>query len=83
MAAQDPEAEIRAADEYTGLVILACLALLSPMRLWASRAEHRRAAVRLAGVVERVAMWAFLALLAVLALHWATGFDPLRWFAPG
>lgn len=71
--AWDPEATIREADEYSGLVIIACLVLLAPMRLVASRAQHRRVAVRLAGVLERGLMWGFFALMTALGLHWVFG----------
>jgi bacteriorhodopsin len=74
---------VSAADEYTGMIFMLALALLLPLRLMLPREAHRRAAWRLATVVERLLMIAFLALVLGLVVHSLTGFDALRWLGRG
>ena len=76
---RDTAASFRSADEYTGLLVVLTMILLSPLRLVAGPDAFRRLAWRVAAVVERLLMFGFLAVVVGLAAYLATGFDVLRW----
>ena len=82
-APTDLDVALRAADEYTGLLWLLTMALLSPLRLAMSGAAFRQLALRLAGWLEGGLMLGFALLLLALAAWCATGFDLARWLGLG